>query len=170
MNNFIRTIAITVALALPTISVAGDPTVGFEKTDPVMNKAIGNAIGSLDLFLNAVSNTSGHFHADGSLKVAFVVNSADMTAEIIWVDNLRLKKNGQFTGRLANEPNAMPGLKHGSKVRFSKDQIRDWGFFASDQKLYGHYTTRVLVKQLPKDQAAGILSVLSRKPVPAGWK
>lgn len=93
-----------------------------------------------------------------------------MSHEIIWVDHLRLKKNGEFVGRLANEPNFMGLLTLGSKVQFSQSQIRDWGYYAADQKLYGHYTTRILAKRLPKDQADELFSILSRHPVPAAWK
>ncbi len=170
----IRTLLFTfitgMILAFPAIGNAGDPVVKYNRTDPAMKHAIQNALGSLDLFLKAMDTGNGNFHPDSSLKVSFEVNTGETDNEIIWVDHLRREKNGRFLGRLANEPNFMDGLELGSNVQFSAAQIRDWGYYGEDQKLYGHYTTRVLVQRLPKEQAASILSILSNPIVPTAWK
>ena len=77
---------------------------------------------------------------------------------------------GRYIGYLANDPNHMPNKQIGSKVHFSAQQIRDRGYFGANGKLFGHYTTRVLVKTLPQNQAKPILDLLSDYPVPNRWE
>lgn len=157
-------------LALPMASQAGDPIVPFDADDRKMNTAINQARGTLDLFLANVLDAKGKSNADSSLKVAFQVDATDVGNEIIWVSGFSRNAKGRFVGFLANEPNHMPAKHIHSKVRFTAQQIRDWGYFDAEGKLFGHYTTRVLVKTLPDNQAKPILDLLSDYPVPDKWK
>lgn len=170
MKNLIRLLLIGVFLSLPLMAHAGDPVVTFDDDDPAMNTAMEQARSTLDIFLTQVINEKGALHTDATLKVAFKVTAPDYSDEIIWVSDISRTPNGSFTAYLANEPNYMENKRLGSEVRFTADQIRDWGYFDTDGRLYGHYTTRVLVKRLHNKQAKPILEVLSDKPMPKAWK
>jgi uncharacterized protein YegJ (DUF2314 family) len=169
VKRLFHILAVTLSVAVSGPSLAGDPIVWFDLDDVEMNRAMQNATESLPLFFKSLEDENGRFDPDGSVKVSFTVDTPDSTDEIIWVTALRRTGNGLFTGRLDNEPNYMPGLTEGSPVDFRTGQIRDWGYLGADQKLYGNYTTRVLIDRFPTDQNAWILSLLSRRAVPADW-
>jgi len=135
-----------------------------------MNTAIEQARNTLNVFLANVLDAKGESQPDTTLKVSFQVDAPDNGHEIIWISGFFRNTEGHFIGYLANEPNYMPGKQIGSKVHFTAHQIRDWGYFDADGKLFGHYTTRVLLKEMPQDQAKPILDLLSESPVPSRWK
>lgn len=148
----------------------GDPVQEFSANDPVMNAAMAEARETLPLFLENVVDAEGYGQQGTYLKVAFAVNSAQMDNEIIWVGPFADWGDGTFAGLLSNEPVAMPSLRAGDRVDFTRDMIRDWSYRSPDGKGYGNYTTRVVAEQLPKADRDQILSSLSPDPVPAAWK
>ncbi len=170
MKSLIRLLLVGLLLSAPMASQAGDPVITFAPDDPAMNTAIKQARDTLAVFLANVLDAKGVSQTDTALKVAFQVDAADYGDEIIWVSGFSRNTEGRYIGYLANEPNHMPGKQVGSKVRFTAHQIRDWGYFGKDGKLFGHYTTRVLLKTMPQDQAEPILDLLSDHPVPDRWK
>lgn len=170
MRGLKRLLLVGVLLALPLVSQAGDPVVDFAPDDPAMNTAIHQARDTLDVFWANTLDEKGKSQANTSLKVAFPVDMTGYDNEIIWVSGFHRKSDERYVGFLANEPNYMPNKQVGSKVRFTADQIRDWAYFDANGKLFGHYTTRVLVKTLPQIQAKPILDLLSDFPVPDRWK
>lgn len=153
------------ALAMPAF--AGDPVVDFAPDDPEMGEAIGEARATLDQFLANGFDGAGRGLESASFKVAFPVDGGGVTREHIWVGDLALDGDG-FTGRLANEPNFMPGLSLGSPVSFDRTMISDWGIFGGG-KLHGHYTTRIVVTRMSAAQAAQYKALLAANPVPQGW-
>lgn len=75
MRAFLFTLITSFFLSIPAISTAGDPTVTFSKNDPAMNRAIENAVDTLDLFLKTLDIGNGEIHPNGSLKVSFEVSA-----------------------------------------------------------------------------------------------
>ncbi len=170
MHRF-ATLALALALAvtMPAAAPAQDEVVTFGADDAVMNSAIETARSHLAQVLTATISDVGVGHPALSLKVAFPVDGDDMETEVIWLDQISLAQQG-MAGRLANAPVNMPGLRLGDEVRFSQDMIYDWGLVGPDGKVFGHYTTRVLLVTLPGDQAAPIRAVLSDDPLPEAWR
>ncbi len=79
-----------------------------------------------------------------------------------WLD--RVARDGAaLSGQLAAETPELAGLKQGDVVDFTEPQIVDWAFF-SGEKLYGHYTTRVMLPKLPLEQADAMRSMFGENP------
>ncbi|MEW2913208.1 DUF2314 domain-containing protein [Leisingera sp. JC11] len=149
----------------PAAAFAGDPIIQFETEDPEMNAAIGSALSSMDAFFTYVLDSQGNA-ADGALvKVALKTSYGH---ENIWVDQFTLASGGSMTGKLANEPNDLPGKHFGDTVEFGRASLRDWSVFINGQ-LYGNFTTRVMIPHLDADSRAQLEQVLSANPVPQGW-
>ncbi|HHS94322.1 MAG TPA: DUF2314 domain-containing protein [Rhodobacterales bacterium] len=170
----IMLLSLSLAFAAPLSGHAqqgpGDESVvSIADDDPAMVDAIETARGHLGQVLTAAINEFGVAHPGLTLKVAFPVESAQMDREVIWLSDISLAQDG-MAGRLANDPVAMPGLKFGDEVRFTQDMIYDWGLAGPDDRIFGHFTTRVLLDQIPKAQADEIRTMLSDDPLPEAWR
>jgi uncharacterized protein YegJ (DUF2314 family) len=144
---------------------AGDRTLEVAQGDTTMNAAQAEAQRHLDAFLLHATE-DGLSVTGAALKVAFP--DADGGNEVIWVEPFEVLQGG-FAGRLANEPNALPGLARGDEVRFAEGEIRDWALWGGDGLLYGNFTTRVLLPRMRPESAARVAAVLSEAPMPPGW-
>lgn len=152
-------------LPLAQPALAGDPIVDFATKDPKMRNAIRQAQATLPKFLAAVTQSDNSLHEASMVKVAVPVENGPIEDEVIWVDNIT--RNGeQFTGHLANEPNHIPNAHQGTKIKFKRTSIYDWSLWGSDQKLYGNYTTRIMLPELPAETAAHLNTILSAEPSP----
>ena len=54
-------------------------------------------------------------------------------------------------------------LVKGSPYRAGSAMISDWGY-VRDGRMYGNYTTRVMLKRIPAEQAEGLRKILSPQP------
>lgn len=167
LPHFILALALSIAATLP--ARAQDEVIPFANDDPAMSAAIQTAQSHLSEVLTATINEFGIGHPALSLKVAFPVEADDMDTEVIWLSDISLAQEG-MAGTLANEPVNMPGLHFGDEVRFAQDMIYDWGLVGPDGKILGHYTTRVLLEDLPEEQAAPIRAQLADDPLPEAWR
>jgi uncharacterized protein YegJ (DUF2314 family) len=79
-----------------------------------------------------------------------------------WVESVA-RDGARLSGQLAAETPELPGMKQGEVVEFTEPQIVDWAFF-SGEKLYGHYTTRVMLPNLPPEQAEAMRSMFGENP------
>jgi len=150
--------------APPAPCVAED--VVFVAGGSSMSDAIHAAQSHLPQVFAAVMDADGKAHPALSLKVAFPVGDGE---EVIWVS--KVKHTGKrFTAVLANQPMYLEDLMAGDEVTFDKEMIADWGLVGDGGKLFGHYTTRVLLETMPADQAAQIRALLTPAPLPAGWR
>ncbi|HEY9236723.1 MULTISPECIES: YegJ family protein [Phenylobacterium] len=86
--------------------------------------------------------------------------------EHIWMDGLG-RANGKVTGKLANEPYDLPGLKEGSLVEVDEAAVSDWQY-SKGGKLYGHFTTRALSARANAAQRAQAAELFSPQPLEAG--
>lgn len=161
---------LALSLALPGVARAQDPTIVFAGDDPVMTRAIETAVANLPVFLAHAGAGTELSAVDYSVKVSVKVDHPEMEHEIIWLSPFTLSPDGRGKGALANDPVAMPGMKIGDMLTFTRDQIEDWGFEGQDGHLYGHYTTRVMIPQLDAQSAAYVTDLLSKDPMPADWR
>lgn len=146
-------------------AIAGDVTISYEDSDAAMNTAQSQARGSLNTFFSQVLSADGQLLQDAGVKVA--VPTADGVTEVIWVNPFAKDNNG-FVGLLANDPNNFPGAA-GDRITFTEDQVRDWYVFGANGKMYGNYTTRVMLPDLSAELAAQITAMLSPTPMPETW-
>ena len=143
------------------------PVVTLAAGDAAMSDAEAAARRHLDRFLAHVLEPDGATTHGAAVKIA--VPTGDGHAEVIWVTPFaRISEDG-FLGVFANAPRDIPGASAGDAVRFHREQVRDWSFFGPDAKLYGSFTTRVLLPHIPREDAARIAAALSDLPVPREW-
>lgn len=82
----------------------------------------------------------------------------DGLVEHIWVQ-LTDRNGDAFVGLLSNQPVLIKNRKMGEKVTVPRDQISDW-MVKTSSEIYGGYTMRVLLSDLPEDQAAALQAML----------
>lgn len=173
MANFSKPLFMVVVggalyLAGTIFGESDDGVVYYDGDNLTMNEAQDAAKSSLPDFLAHKLDANGQA-VDGALvKVAFQVTRDGVSGhEVIWVGSFG-QEDGGYTGLLANQPVDMGG-NAGDQVAFTEDMIRDWTYQGSDGKLYGNYTTRVMLSDMDSAQAAQISSLLSTDPVPTRW-
>ena len=164
------TLATLLLLALTPVARAQDPIIQFAGDDPEMQAAMQEAVRSLPRFLSEALGADGVSRDGMAIKVELQADGsvAGMTEEIIWVAPFA-RIDGGFAGLLANEPQALGGLKAGDRVDFSQEQIVDWSFPGPDGKVYGNFTTRVMLPHLSDDERATLTEALSELAVPDFW-
>lgn len=159
--------AVLTVLPLPALAQKPGPegVIGYEATDARMNAAIDEARRTLPSFLEAFVVSPLDQRTAFSLKLG--LPTSDGGVEHIWVSNLRLDGDS-FVGELANEPIGLPGMALGSQVTVDLDQVSDWSLLSKDG-LYGGFTMRVMLADLPPQQRDALRAYLSVRPLPEGW-
>ena len=142
-------LALWVAALPPTLAQEQrdhNEIVRVPQEDPDMREAIAKAQASLDDFLKVWKqrpvNTS-------NFKLKVKITEGDAT-EHFWVQPFREDGRG-FAGRLANEPKLVHNVKNGQMVRFSREEITDWGYVKEGHQI-GSFTVCALFKIAPKEQ------------------
>ncbi len=166
----IRAVLTSLCLLSPLGAQAQDPTINVPASDPAMSRAFSEAAETLPVFLEHSGALSGGSGDGFSIKVEVPVDHSEMDDEIIWVSTFAVKPDGIAHGLLDNEPVAIKGKRIGDRIEFHRDSIRDWSFVGHDQKLYGHYTTRVLLDRMSPASAAQLQQFLAQDPVPTSWR
>jgi uncharacterized protein YegJ (DUF2314 family) len=111
----------------------------IDNADIEMNVAIRRAKESLDTFLKLKSNPPTGVE-NFQVKVRF---ASGEVVEHMWVSPFRSALGTGYEGLLRNEPRNIPSLRLGQQVKFSADQITDWGY-TKEGKRFGYFTTCVL--------------------------
>jgi uncharacterized protein YegJ (DUF2314 family) len=160
----LRSFALVILLVLPPLgaplrAAAEDGVLGFRPDDRAMLAAIDAARASLPDFL-AIAATADL--STGAYSVKRRVPLADGGAEHIWVVLLRIDGD-RLDGVYDNAPvyfDARPG----DPVSFSPAEVSDWAYWDAEGLLNGSYTTRVMLPDLPPDEAAAWQAVLAPLP------
>ncbi len=134
-----------------------------------MRVAIEEARTQLDLALSQLTNEKGTIHPALNLKIKVPVQNLDISEEMIWIDQLGVE-DGRYVGTVANAPAYLKGTRLGDTVRFDREQIVDWSVLDTSGQMYGHYTTRVLLKSLEPAQAKTVQELLTADPLPEAWR
>jgi uncharacterized protein YegJ (DUF2314 family) len=124
---------------------------GYNETE--MDAAIKRAQSETDTFLKELANPTGTMHA---VKAPI---TDDNGTEHFWINEL-IYKDGEFEGVINNDPGIVKNVKLGQKWKIKKEDISDWTFMKND-KLYGNYTMRPLLKTLPLAEAAKYKAMLA---------
>lgn len=113
--------------------------------DAAMNEAIAQARAHLGVFERELADAKpGRVFL---VKKRFAVGDA---AEHIWVVGVK-KVEGGFEGEIDNDPVAVAGVHAGDRHVVARADVSDWMIADEDGKLWGAYTTRVLLSQMPAD-------------------
>ena len=111
-------------------------------TDPEMLRAIGQARASLDQFLALAENPEPGMSV---FKVKVVIRDGE-DIEFFWVTPFQRAENG-FEGVLANSPDIVRSVRLGETIRFTRDDVTDWGYVRNGRQV-GSFTSCVLFKYL----------------------
>lgn len=102
---------------------------------------------------------------DFSVKAAIPRRDGQSGGEDVWLDNIA-KAPDKIIGELSVAPRYLGGLEKGAIVEFQENQIVDWAFWRGD-KLFGHYTTRILLPRLDQLQQDFMRPLFEDSPDPA---
>ncbi|OWY17899.1 hypothetical protein B6V73_04610 [Thioclava sp. JM3] len=134
-----------------------DAVVGYETGDTQMNMAIGQARATYEtVFIPAVRARSG---SRFMLKTG--IDTPANGLEHIWIAPISISAQ-KITGTLMNEPVHFKAHA-GDEITFAPNQISDWSF-RREGKLHGNYTTRVMLPDIPAEQAAKLRAQLAPLP------
>jgi uncharacterized protein YegJ (DUF2314 family) len=153
------------ALAPVAVAQKPDPTYDYSDSDAAMNGAIEDARESYPQFL--ATFRAAPTGSRGAFMVKVGLPTSEGGPEHIWVEDLRFEGQ-QLVGVLANEPADLPGLNLGSRVEINEAQISDWSIISAEG-MYGNFTTRVMLPDLPADQANEFRQMLTPNPLPDSW-
>jgi uncharacterized protein YegJ (DUF2314 family) len=149
-----RSLLVTLLTGLLGISVAScsrqpnaDRVINVEDTDQEMNAAIEKARASLPSFWQAFDHHEPG-ESDFSLKVRITDSHG---TEHFWTSDIE-RKDGKVFGTINNDPDIVKNVKIGDRVEIPEADISDWMFLRED-KMVGNYTIRVLLKQMPAQEA-----------------
>ncbi|MBT8460740.1 MAG: DUF2314 domain-containing protein [Boseongicola sp.] len=167
-----------VLLGVNFVSANAGYSVGPAKADPLAPTEISQTRASelanaenqarayLSTFLDFALDDQGRARENAALKISMMGYGGE--DETIWVRPFALR-DGRYVGLLANEPKSTDTKHIGDPVAFGTDQVRDWYFFGDDGKMYGSYTTRVMLHDMAPNTARQITQILSPSPTPAHW-
>ncbi len=121
----------------------GKPDLALTAADDVhMKEAIAKARGSVEQFIAAFGEPAAR---QRSFAVIVAVIDGKLM-EQLWVD-VESYTDGQFTGRIANDPYQVRNVRLGDRIVVDKERISDWMFVDRGQ-LVGGFTIRALRAQL----------------------
>ena len=173
--------ASTLALGLAGLTLAGAPAAlaqdaadpGFVREKSIspdeaaslskeFTDAVQAARASLPVFWGRLAENPGAGPDDYQLKVVF--KSPQGGFEELWLSDIK-REGARIVGRLGYEPENLPNLHRAQIVPIAEADIIDWSF-KEGRKRYGHFTTRVMAKAQPEEEARTMAS-LSDNPLPA---
>ncbi len=144
-----------------------DQVIGYADTDARMNGAIAEARALLPQFLAELRTARAQ--SRGAFTVKAGLRTSDGGREHIWIGDLRYEGD-QLVGNLINEPYYLPGMRMGSRVEINPEDISDWTI-PTPEGVYGGFTTRVMLEDMPAAEAARYREQLgmTASPTPPGW-
>jgi uncharacterized protein YegJ (DUF2314 family) len=152
--TFPARLALSLVLAFAPVPVRAqnadqgdDKKVMVAPDDPEMTAAIAQARSSLDDFL-VLSDAPPPGTDKFKLKVMVVDGNV---TEHFWVIPFERTANA-FAGILANEPELVHNVVNGQFIKFSRDDISDWGYTRNGHQV-GSFTVCVMLKKMSKQDA-----------------
>jgi len=136
---------------------AEDPVVNFSAADPVMNAAIAKARDSLPAFWARFKAPAAN-EADFTLKLGI---SDGTYTEHFWCAEI-VGDARKATCVINNEPAQVFTVKFGERIDVDPAIISDW-MYLRDGLIVGGETFRVIIDQMPKDQAAEYRAMLAEE-------
>jgi len=127
---------------------ASDEVIMVKEENKAMNQAMQQAKDTLPQFLKAFKSPTKD-QTGFSIKVRVEDSNG---VEHFWTANLALLKEG-FSAQIANEPQIVKSVQYAQKVIFQTSNVSDWMYYDKGV-VQGGYTIKVLLKTMPKAEAA----------------
>ncbi len=124
------------------------PVVHTDNGDAELEAAIQIAQERLPEFVRILQKHGNNPTLLFSLKTKFTLN--EKAGEHMWLSKLKLI-DGEFEGRLDNEPDWVKTLHMGDRVKVKMEDVSDW-LAIENGKIYGGFTLRVLFKHMNSEQ------------------
>lgn len=137
---------------------AEPPVVQVAEDDAAMRAAMARARATLPTFWSAFEKPAAGETAF-SVKVSLMAPTKKV--EHIWVNSVKRLPDGKLTGKLDNEPEALPGATAGDAITFSEANVSDW-MFTRKGKIVGNETMRPLLARLPVEEADALRKMLEK--------
>ena len=153
MKHGSRLLILMLALACWSCSSKPDTLVEGGYDEQEMNAAIARARSEVDTFIAEMAKKNGE---DFAVKAP--IEDQGRT-EHFWLADV-VYSNGEFQGKIGNDPGIVGNVRIGQPWTIKKEQISDW-MFMRDGKMHGNYTMRPLLKTLPEKEAAKLRSMLA---------
>lgn len=132
-----------------------DDVVSVAEDDPDMSAAIATARSKLPGFW-AVFEQQTPGDSDFALKVSITDPNG---TEHFWVNALE-RTEGRIHGTINNDPEIVESVKFGQRIEVPEADISDWTY-TRNEKMYGNYTLRALLKTMPAEEAEQFKSMLA---------
>ena len=133
--------------------VGRDQTFWLPKGDPDLAAAMRKARETLPQFLALARNPPASA-SNFAVKVGVRGKDKDVV-EYFWVGNF-VEKDGQFSGRIDNDPDTVNTVKLGDTISFGQGEIVDW-IYLDGRRLKGNYTLCVLLRRSPAEEAQAVV-------------
>jgi uncharacterized protein YegJ (DUF2314 family) len=127
-----------------------DPVIEVEADDKEMNAAIAHARSTVGEFVKRLANPGP---ADDGFSVKKMIEDGQ-EVEHFWLTGVSYSE-GEFTGKIGNDPQSVGNVKFGQKVSVAETEITDW-MYLDDGKMIGNFTLRVLFGRMPKEEAEAL--------------
>ncbi len=154
--NFVRFLIFFLVVgvnAYPAYSEKPDTLVegGYDQRE--MDLAIQRARKEVEYFIEKFKNNEGE-----SFAVKVPIEDAGKV-EHFWLTDISF--DGEFfTGRIGNDPGIVSNVVYGQSYKVLKAEISDWLYFWDD-KMYGNYTMRPLLRTMPDHEAEKYRAILA---------
>ena len=145
-------------LLVPLVSACGEPKekLVYPTDEKAMDAAIAEAKANQSVFWAKFDAASQPKDAEYQIKVR--VPTPPHGDEFIWMDVVN-RRGDEVTGILENEPVKFSGYRLGQTMTVKATEVSDWAYLKNG-KYYGHFTTRLLMPQLPRDEQAQTKAML----------
>ncbi|MCB1359491.1 MAG: hypothetical protein KDK53_24260 [Maritimibacter sp.] len=144
-----------------------------------MSFASQTALKYLDKVLSISMQRNGRL--SGALMLGIVPTDGTRSEPEYWVTDIKENVTGfSFSGTILGRDKVfhsrfnLPSEPNAGFFGFNYDDIRDWGIVGAEQRVFGRFTTRVMIElmpdKLPESKEADVWrEALSEDPLPSGW-
>ena len=116
----------------------------------------------LDHFFRAVLDDFGVAQRQAAVRVS--LPTTDGRQRLVWLTPF-VVDGGQFLGADGSTGSG----ENSGLIPFKRSQVVDWSFTGEDGRLFGNFTTRLILQTLQAERAAEIAALLSDTPAPEEW-
>ncbi len=117
-----------------------------DRQNPAVSAAVRQAQAGLSDFLALAAKPPANTR---DFKVQVMAEDSN-GIETFWITHFKPLQQG-FIGEVANEPQIVKSVVWGQQLRFTREQITDWGYLKNGRQV-GSFTICALFKDMPAEQ------------------
>jgi uncharacterized protein YegJ (DUF2314 family) len=158
MGRMLGSAALALLLAFPAAAghAQEPPVINVPRGDPEMAEAVAKGRAALGRFWQALEKPAPD---ESSFQLKVALPTGEGNSEHIWTDRIA-RQDGKIFGNINNVPKLLRNVRLGQRIEIPEPQISDWLYLRSG-KIVGGYTIRVLLKRLPREEAAALRAKLA---------